>query len=334
MLMSDVFVALAQAHGIVFRPSPALGVHAPLTLTGPDMPATPYDVHTTGALYPSRVRRYSVDRYALAAARPRPLVIAASATRAARDTALEVGVSLLVAPDGGPVTGVLIDASGRTHVVDAPTAHEAADEAPRRSGRTPWGAYALAISLLHDPTPRSQAALACEVSLTQPRVSQALRDMHAFVAREPAGWAVRDSDQLARWLRDRYPQPRTSATWLTLDAPVLATRAIAGALEDAGVRYAVTGQVAADSYAPWARPTRTTIWADQLVDLSAVGCTPARATDATVTIAVPDDPYALQDATLRGGLHLADPWRVWLTLAQDGDDAAADRLREKLVQAA
>jgi hypothetical protein len=70
--MSDVFVALAQAHGIVFRPSPALGVHAPLTLTGPDMPATPYDVHTTGALYPSRVRRYSVDRYALAAARPTP----------------------------------------------------------------------------------------------------------------------------------------------------------------------------------------------------------------------------------------------------------------------
>ncbi len=336
MLMSDAWLALAQTHGITFASSRGVRVHAPITLSGPDMPTTAYDVQTTRALYPSRLGRYSVDRYALAAGRPRPLVIAESATRATRDAALEAGVSLLVAPEHGRVTGTLIDRDGRTHVIDASSRHDEDDADPRRrrSGRTPWGTYALVLSLLSDSTPRTQTELAREVSLSQPRVSQALKDVDAYISSQPSGWSLKDRNGAARWLADRYPRPQTLSTWLTLQPPVPATRTIVAVLEEAGVRYAVTGQVAADSYAPWALPDRTTIWVDQLVDLTEAGCTPAPASGATVTIAVPDDPYALDDGEDRDGIRLADPWRAWLTLTQDGDTAAADNLREKLVGAA
>ncbi len=130
---------------------------------------------------------------------------------------------------------------------------------------------------------------------------------------------------------ERYPRPTTTAAWLTLDAPVRATTTITDVLTEADVGYAVTGQVAADHYAPWARPDRTTIWTDRLVDLSAAGCTPAPADDATVTIAVPDDPYALIGTHQRDGIVLADPWRVWVTLTQDADTTAADHLQAKLL---
>ncbi|NTW42366.1 MAG: hypothetical protein HGA44_21245, partial [Cellulomonadaceae bacterium] len=135
----------------------------------------------------------------------------------------------------------------------------------------------------------------------------------------------------AQWLVERYPRPRLSSTWLTLEDPVPATQSITRLLSDAHVRYAVTGQVAADVIAPWARPTRTTIWTDRLVDLEGAGCTPVPSVEATVTIAVPDDPQALTLTSERHGIVVADPWRVWLTLMQDGDVDAANHLQSKLV---
>lgn len=110
------------------------------------------------------------------------------------------------------------------------------------------------------------------------------------------------------------------------------TRAVAHLLEEQRVRYAVTGQVAADEYAPWARPTRSTILVESLTDLSAAGCTPVPVEQATVVTAVPEDPRALLDCSDRAGLRVADPWRTWLTLAQDGDTAAADHLRDVLLR--
>ena len=237
---------------------------------------------------------------------------------------------MLVAPESGPVTGVLIDVAHHAHVLEE-TPSPAAQAAT--AGRAPWGTLALTLALLNDPRPRSQTELARETDLTQARVSQSLKSMRDLVERRhQGGWTAHSRTMLTTWLESHYPRPSTTASWMTLDSPAQATTAIARVLQDAEFDYAVTGQVAADHYAPWARPNRTTIWAERLVDLRDAGCTPVAAADATVTIAIPDDPRALTSATESDGLRLADPWRVWITLAQDGDDAAANHLRARLLE--
>ncbi|GIG26920.1 hypothetical protein Cde04nite_31640 [Cellulomonas denverensis] len=93
----------------------------------------------------------------------------------------------------------------------------------------------------------------------------------------------------------------------------------------------MVGPVAADLLAPWESPQHTVVWTDRLVDLTAAGCVPAPADQATVTLAVVDDPRALRGLD-RGELHVAHPWRVWVSLALAGETQAADHLREKLTR--
>jgi hypothetical protein len=323
--MSDVWVELAQRHAV--QQVLTADRRADIVLEGPELLQTAYDVKVVAALHPSLVSRY-VTRF-LAPPAPRPLVITNSATPAALAAARDAGLSVLVAPERGPVTGTLVDSDGNPHDIVATTEQ---NDTAAKPGRAPWGQLTLTLALLNDPTPRSQTELARGTGLSQARVSQSFKQLRDIVARRHGGWTVHHRELASAWLVENYPRPKTAATWLTLDDPAPATTQIARVLSDAGVEYAVTGQVAADHYAPWARPDRTTIWAERLVDLSAAGCTPVAAADATVKIVVPDDPRALSDAAERDGLRLADPWRVWLTLAQDGNEAAANHLRARLLE--
>lgn len=330
MLMTDVWIALARAHAIEVA---APGTDdADVTLAGPGMPTTAYDVRSVTVLHPSRVRRFLG-----APGAPRPLVIAARATGDALDAARAHGLSVLVAPDRGPVQGALVDSTGTWLAIDAPAPGTRPDPVPvvRPPGPAPWGSIALVVELLRDRRPRSQTALAAEVGVTQGRVSQVLGSM-PFVRHDAGGWAVADTSAALDWLVARYRQPRTRSGWLSLDEPVGAARAVAALLERQHVRYAVTGQVAADVHAPWARPDRATIWTDRLIDLGDAGCTPAPESEATLVLAVPDDPLALDRADEdpgAPGMRLADAWRTWLALTQDGDAAAADHLRDRLLRA-
>jgi hypothetical protein len=327
MLISDAWVALAHTHALEL--ATPVDSSADIALAGPGFARTDYRVTPLRVLHPSRVHRY-----ALRAGGVRPLVVTSSASDLALDVAVTEGVSVLVVSEHGPVRGVLLDSSDRRLVVDAPppgTEPAAVTERPAR-GRPGWGTYQLAIELLRSREAQTQRDLAERSRLTQGRVSQALTSWD-WVARTSSGWAVVEPERGADWLARAYRQPRTSASFLSLDAPVTAARTIAGALERAEVRYAITGLVAADFSAPWARPDHTTIWTDRLVDLTAVGCVPAAAAEATVTLAVPDDPYALDAAVETGGVMLTDPWRTWLHLAQNGETQAADHLRERLVRA-
>lgn len=320
MLMADVWSALALDFGI--EPAAAANPGADVALQGPGLELTSYSLATTPVLHPSRVQRF-------ASARAHTLVVTERATPAALRAAVVAGVSVLVAPPRGPVSGVLVDHAGQPHPLETDVSPTSLPTS--RPGRTPWGKLALVLALLDDPAPHTQTTLAHLTGLTQARVSQSFAQLPGLVARSTHGWALTDPAAAADWVVTHYPRPATIATWLTLDDPVPATRAIAQALAAAGVDHAITGQVAADTYAPWARPDRAGVWVAQLVDLSASGCTPVAAADANVSLVVPDDPYALAAARERDGLRLADPWRTWITLVQGGDDAAADRLRRHLL---
>ncbi|BDO41107.1 hypothetical protein [Cellulomonas sp. NTE-D12] len=330
MLISDIWAALAESHGIELGPRRA-GHVADIVLSGPELPATEYDIRTVDVLSPSRVHRFAASTVEV-----RALVLTRAATENAVATAAAAGVSVLVVPENGSARGTLIDATGTAHQIRTAltVAETRPATAPKRPGKEPWGMFALAFALLSDGAPRTQRALAEQLGLSQPRVSQALRAQLApFVVNRQAGWTVSEPTDLLSWLASAYPGPTTEAGWLSLEDPVPATRAVVRLLDDQGVRFAVTGQVAADEYAPWARPTRSTILVESLTDLSAAGCTSVPVEQATVVTAVPEDPKALLGGQDRAGLRLADPWRTWLTLAQDGDTAAADHLRDVLLRA-
>ncbi|WP_146953372.1 helix-turn-helix transcriptional regulator [Cellulomonas soli] len=337
MLIDDVWVALWRAHDIKAATLAGTSVHGDVVLAGPGFSATAYEVQTLSVLHPSRIRRHLSQQKNDHRGRPlsrdgADLLVVEAASPAALEVARVERVSVLIAPDRGPVRGTLIDADDVEHTIDAGDASaEARPGEARRRGRTPWGTYSLLLEMLRETEPRSQTTLAAEVGVTQARASQALNQLSGLVERRARGWTVTSQRDAAQWLVERYPRPRLSSTWLTLDDPVPATQSIARLLSDARVRYAVTGQVAADVIAPWARPTRTTIWTDRLVDLEDAGCTPVTSVEATVTIAVPDDPRALTSTSERHGLVVADSWRVWLTLMQDGDVDAANHLQSKLV---
>lgn len=329
MLISDIWVALAESHGIELG-ARRDGHVADIVLSGPELPATEYDITTVDVLSPSRVQRFAPS-----SATARPLVLTRAATENAVATAASVGVSVLVVPENGPARGMLIDATGAAHPIRGALVPVAAPPAAarRRPGKQPWGVFALAFALLSDAAPRTQRALAEQLGLSQPRVSQALRAQLApFVVTTTAGWTVSEPAHLLSWLASAYPRPSAEAGWLSLEDPVPTTRAVAHLLDEQRVRYAVTGQVAADDYAPWARPTRSAILVESLTDLSAAGCTPVPVQQATVVTAVTEDPNALRSGQNRAGLRLAGPWRTWLRLAQDGDTAAADHLRDVLLR--
>lgn len=322
MLIREPWADLASGHGIVLAPSTPGSTRGHVRLSGETLPSTDYVVHRFERA-PTRQDVLTIHAswtQAPAAAIPaRPLILAPSAGSSALAVAQRLGVSLLVVdPSGEPLRGALVGADGSIHPIET-----AAPHVPRRvSGRVPWATFEAALQLLAAPAP-TQADLAARVGVSQPRIAQVISGWGALVRRDPSGWHAEDG--LADWLVEHYPaSPRVTFSWLTLDAPVPAAEAIASHLASLHVDHAVTGDVAADRLAPWARPRTVRVWARSIPDLTPVGLTPAPPGSANVVIAVPADPYVLSRTREVAGMHLAEPWRVWLDLEQhEATDAAA-----------
>lgn len=326
MLISDVWTALAAAHAIEF--APADDERADMALRGPNLAPTLYDVKVLQQLKPSQL---GFDAPA-SQDEARPLLVVPAASDTTRSLAEKLRISLLVAGADQHVTGMLFDRAGRSFRIDAWTpGAEPAPATPRvPRGRAPWGEIAAVIALLSQPRVSTQSELAARLGLTQGRISQ-IMSARSFVRQSPAGgWQIDDAGAAATWLRSAYRQPRVQATWLSLDDPVPAARQIAAALDRRSTPYAVAGQVAADAIAPWARPTRTVIWAPTLVDLGELGCVPAPAATASIAVAVPEDPYAIAAASRRSDILVADPWRTWLSMTASDEVDAAEHLFDKI----
>lgn len=335
MLIREPWTDLASGHGIVLAASPPGQTRGHVRLGGEMFPSTDYVVHRLERA-PTRQDVLTIHAAWLrgpeTAIPARPLVVAPSAGSSTLAEARRLGVSLLVVdPSGGPLRGALVGADGSVHPIET-----AAPHVPRRAtGRVPWATFEAALQLLAAPAP-TQADLASRVGVSQPRMAQVLAGWGGLVRRDPSGWHAEDG--LAAWLVEHYPaSPRVTFSWLTLDAPVPAAEAIASHLASLHVDHAVTGDVAADRLAPWARPRTVRMWARSIPDLTPLGLTPAPPESANVVIAVPADPYVLSRTREVAGMRLADPWRVWLDLEQhDATDAAAHlaaSLREEAASA-
>ncbi len=330
-LVTGVWAELANEHGII-ADVPEPGTRADVALSGPGMARTIVEVKRLARpLQPSAVRRLAEQAERSSADAPvHLLLIAPAASPQARAAAEETGASLLVAREGAPVEGFLRAGDGTTiHL--AATEHDSAP--PLARGRVPWGTYSVVFALLEAPAP-DQHALAARAGVGRARVSQILSSLGGLAERSATGWAPTDSRALAGWLADHYPRrPLLATTWASLDPPVTAAEAISAHLDGLGIEHAVSGDVAADRLAPWARPTSAWLWCAAPVDLQPAGLTPAPADAAGVTLAVSEDPYLLPSAHRAGAdLPMLPAWRVWVDLVHQDHQAAADALADAIVE--
>lgn len=204
-------------------------------------------------------------------------------------------------------------------------------ERTQSHGRAPWGRWAMERALVLSPAPMQQQHLADSAAISQPAVAKHLKNLTRWVHRVHGGWEVQDKRALLlQWLED-YPGPRGASTyWYSLDPPVDQARKAASFAAFMGAEPLVSGDMAADVYAPWRLPDHVHMYVRQAVDLTDAGFTPAHRDEATLTLTIPQDPTLWATAggsEHPGDLPLADPLVVLQDLkrgdAVDSPEAVA-----------
>jgi DNA-binding transcriptional ArsR family regulator len=355
LIGSAVWQAL-QAAGLQLLPVAADQVE--VRLQAPDAPDDAFPERVRLQVIASRRSLSPSDLRKLAArVGTRTLVVVPAATPAARATAAGLGWSLVATnprSSAGPDGEILLP-SGQAVPVGATNQDPPALRALAKRGRVPWGAL-LVLRRLAEGAAGTQAQLAELAGVTQPRVSQTLKELNraGLVCLEPGGqrphYAATDRQQVRqRWLQS-YPGPGGISTyWYGLDDPASQAKAVvtllreqvandpAAAVELREPIAVVSGDVAADQVAPWRRPQRATVYARRGADLAEVGLTPVSDEDATLELTVPRDPGVWPVVASKPGwaqcgaldLPLADPLQIlWDVQHAPGPDrdAAAERL--------
>lgn len=211
------------------------------------------------------------------------------------------------------------------------------NKAAVHQGKPAWGRYALIRSLLMAREPLVQKELAERSGTSQPAVVKNLKYLANFVERTPGGWSPSDHIQLMSLLLQEYPGPRGAAThWYSLDPLPDQVREATKFAQEMGAEPLVSGDAAADIYAPWRLPDTATLYVRQMVDFSDAGFSPASKDDASLISVIPEDHTLWRTAPHmeHQGLPLVDPlvvlWELSLSDAPDGPEAA-DHLKKAIL---
>ena len=215
------------------------------------------------------------------------------------------------------------------------------DRPSTRRSRDAWGRWAVDRVLSLSRTPLTQRAIADATGVTQQAVSAILRRYPE--ARTPGtGFAVASKDRekiIDGWLTE-YPGPgRVAMHWYGLDSLPTQVSEASMLIKELDSSVLVTGDVAADTIAPWRRPTRARLYVREIIDFTPAGFTPADADEATMTVVLADDPtiWTVADAFKHGTeqIALADPLIVLWDLLHTSEGAdvteAAGILREVII---
>ncbi len=216
--------------------------------------------------------------------------------------------------------------------------------APTHAGRVSWSRLAmLRLFALGPVEPLSQSEIARRLGVSHVAVGKQPPLPDELVERTRVGWQV--VDRAACWDRfmAEYPGPRGLTTyWATTgDLSAQLGRVERVAHEHGDVAPAVSGDFAADFYAPWRRPSRVVAYVTTQPPLEEHGFATVRTADATVELRTPRDPTILtmsrdwpstRDRFLR---RYTDPLiTAWdLRRSPGGDvDSAVDQLRERALR--
>ncbi|WP_435299106.1 hypothetical protein [Timonella sp. A28] len=178
----------------------------------------------------------------------------------------------------------------------------------------------------------AQKELAAELKVTQQAVSRAMKLLEqeydvSHAACDPS--RILDAYRIVDDFR-----PVMSWELATLDDPMLLRAEVADYLNSLNVRWAFTGILAADRYAPWVVPTSLSIMCEEAVDLEEVGLFRHEAASAgTLMVAAPSS--ALDQVVFdESGARFTDPLTTWGYLVQRhsiDDDQAAHALQKWMI---
>jgi hypothetical protein len=215
---------------------------------------------------------------------------------------------------------------------------------PTHSGRTSWVRLAmLRLFALGPVKPLSQSELARRLRVSHVAVAKQLPLLDEMVERTPSGWQAADREACwGRFMVD-YPGPRGLATfWAkTGDLEAQLGRVERVARERGDEQPAVSGDLAADYYAPWRRPSRVVAYLTNQPPLEEHGFATVPSADATVELHTPMDPTILTMSRQRpstkdrGSRRYADPLiSAWdLRRSPGGDvDSAVDQIRVRALR--
>lgn len=236
------------------------------------------------------------------------------------------------------VDDAVVHFQGETH-----RAGEQRPVGPAHPGRTSWARLAmLRLFALSPAEPLSQSEIARRLGMSHVAVGKQLPMPDGLVARAPFGWQVVDrAGCWDRFMLD-YPGPRGLTTYWAatgdLAAQLERIEHVTHARGDA--KLTVSGDFAADLYAPWRRPNHVVAYVIDQPPLEEHGFATVRSAEATVALCTPKDPTILtmsRELPSRDGAprRCADPLiAAWdLRRSPGGDnDTAVDQLRARALR--
>ncbi|WP_433213200.1 hypothetical protein ACQP00_01545 [Dactylosporangium sp. CS-047395] len=201
-------------------------------------------------------------------------------------------------------------------------------------GRTSWVRLAmLRLFALGPSAPLLQVQIAQRLGVSHVAVGKQLPLPEELVTRTATGWQV--VDRAACWDRFMadYPGSRGLVTYWSATGDLTAQLERIEQVVHAPV---VSGDFAADLYAPWRRPGRIVAYVSEQPALERHGFATVRAADATVELRTPRDPTVLAMSRELGSRHrYADPLiAAWdLRRSSGGDvESAVGQLRARALR--
>lgn len=205
-----------------------------------------------------------------------------------------------------------------------------ADLTPRAGrGPRPYGRFAVARALLAD-TPITQAELALRIGITQPSVSNALRQLGPLVVKTKDGWEPADRHRLFWYAADEYPGTAGITTYWWHD------RTLEEQLDLFTGDVLLSGDLAARRINAWRRPEHVVLYTREDLDPADLGFALTSSDDYTLELTVPSDQTIWATADLFGRPGLADPVIVARDVrrtGRTGDEAeAADAIARTIAR--
>lgn len=235
-------------------------------------------------------------------------------------------------------TPLLLIIDGTRYVAQEPESVAEHSEGTRRPAWTRW---AVERYLVLADGPARQWEIAEALGASQQAVSKAVRHLGPLVSNTDEGLVAPDRAALFEHWLSAYAGPRGQEFgWYSLDPIVEQTLKAVDVAELLETHPLISGDVAADSLAPWKLPTRGRIYVTGPIDLGGDGFVPSPLDEATLITCIPQDPtlFRLSDmgpVAAREERTLADAAMVCWDVLNSGDidgDQAAEHLKRLIAK--
>ena len=170
----------------------------------------------------------------------------------------------------------------------------AREVAPVPQGRTSFVRFGvLRLFALLEGAVLSQSAIGRQLGASHVAVAKQLSTLEPLVRRTGDGWSTGDRGACWEAFMASYPGPQGLSTfWMatgTTADQLSRIESTASASDRATSAIALSGDHAADFYAPWRRPTRLTGYVTRMPDMDSLGFAEVRQAEATVELRLPKD---------------------------------------------